>query len=285
MVKLECISCNICNSDNTILLFKLMESNIVKCKKCGLIYRNPRLSEEEFNKFFHILPLEINEELIFSKKQLFSEFLGKIEKIKKKGKILDVGCGSGYFLKIAKDSGWDVYGIEVNPHSIEFAKDKFGITVEKKNLKELNNEEFDVVTLLKILDLFRNPKEELKEVKRILKKDGLLVIHVNNGVWHCNLERFRRFFASFGFYPAVLHLYSFTPKTVKKLLQDVGFTDIEISNSGFTKGDPYKTDSYFSGVVVVIVKFLVKLISQILYLLSFKKVCIAPSILVFARKR
>jgi len=283
--RIEYINCNICGSVDTRLLFKAGKSNVVQCKECGLVYKNPRLSEQEFKKYFEVPSVEISENSIFSKKQLFSEFIKKIEKIKKKkGKLLDVGCGSGYFLKIAKDSGWDVYGIEINPYSIKYAREKFGVLVEQKNLKEINDEGFDVITLLGVIDLFRNPKEELKEVRRILKKDGLLFIRVNNGLWHCNLERFRKYFSFFGLYPSVIHLYSFTPKTLKRLLQEVGFKDINISVSEFTKGDPYKSGGWLGKKFVSLVKSIFYVFSKMIYFLSFSKICISTSIVAYAKK-
>jgi len=282
--KYEFVLCNICNSNDTITLFEYELGRVVRCKKCGLIYKNPRLTEDEFNKILESAPQQINVDVCSSKEELFSNFLKKIEKIKNKGKILDVGCGSGYFLKLAKDLGWEVYGTEVNPHLIKFAKDEFGINIEKKTLKDFEEEKFDVVTMLEVIDLLRNPKEELKEVRRILKKDGLVFIRVNNGLWHCNLERFRKYFSFLGLYPSVLHLYSFTPRTLKRILQEVGFKDINISVSELTKGDPYKTGGWLGKTFVSLVKSIIYIFSKILYFLSFSKICLSTSIVAYAKK-
>ncbi|MDI6641516.1 MAG: class I SAM-dependent methyltransferase, partial [Elusimicrobiota bacterium] len=199
-------------------------------------------------------------------------------------RILDIGCGNGYFLKLAKDAGLDVSGVEINPYCIKFAKEKFGISVDKKTLKEFKTEEFDVITLFEVLDQFRSPIEELLEINRLLKKDGLLVIRVNNALWHCNLERFRNFFAIFGLYPSVMHLYSFTAKTLYKILIQAGFKDISITNSKFTEGDPYKTCGIFGKEFVMLAKYAVYGFSQIMYFLFSSKLCLAPAIIAFARK-
>ncbi|MFN3550199.1 MAG: class I SAM-dependent methyltransferase [Endomicrobiia bacterium] len=277
----EYIVCNICGIDDTVKLLEYDAETVVKCRKCGLIYKNPRSPQKEFKKFFEAFSVENEESFIFSKKYLFIKIINKIQKIKKKGRILDIGCGNGYFLKIAKDFGWDVYGVEINPSAIKLAREKFGIQVEQKNLIEIKDEEFDVITLIDVLDFFMDPKKEIKEIKRILKKDGILIVRVRNGLWHCNLGKYKKFFKFFGLYPSVVHLYSFTPKTLKKLLQNVGFSDIKILNSSFTKGDPYKTGYK---IVIIFAKFLVSFISQILYFLSFKKICIAPSIMAYVKK-
>lgn len=280
----EYVCCNICGTDDTVTLFVYGVSKVVKCRKCGLIYKNPRISADEYKKYLETSVDQIDEKVYLAKEKIYLIILNEIERIKNKGKILDIGCGSGYFLKLARDKGWNVYGTEVNPYYIKFAKEKFGIEIQQSNLKEFKDEEFDVVSLLEVIDQFRFPKEELVEVKRILRKGGLLVIRIVNGLWHCTLEKFRKFFSFFGLYPTIIHLYSFTPKTIKHLLNSVGFIEIKILNSHFTKGDPYKTGSNFGKIIVPLCKFVVWVISQILYFLSLKKIYIAPSIIVYARK-
>lgn len=280
----EYVCCNICGIDDTVTLFEYNGSRVVKCRKCGLVYKNPRIAADDYKKYLETSVDQIDEKVYLAKEKIYLRILNEIERIKNKGKILDIGCGSGYFLKLARDRGWDVYGTEVNPYFLKFAKEKFGIEVLQNDLKKFKDEQFDVVSLLEVIDQFRFPKEELVEVKRVLRKGGLLVIRIVNGLWHCTLEKFRKFFSFFGLYPTIIHLYSFTPKTIKHLLNSVGFTGIKILNSHFTKGDPYKTGSKFGKLIVLFVKFVVRVISQILYFLSFKKLCVAPSIIVYARK-
>ena len=100
----------------------------------------------------------------------------------KPGKLLDVGCGNGNFLKTMQDKGWEVRGTDFDTQAINFAKEKYGVTVDLGDLRNINYPEnsFDAITLNNVIEHLPNPVDVLEECKRILKPNGHLVVVTPN---------------------------------------------------------------------------------------------------------
>lgn len=233
---MEHVKCDLCGSDDTSLLFTARDMNqskkglfnVVRCQKCGLVYVNPRPAKKEIGKFYPKTyfwgPAAANGDI--DKYQY--EKMEKIKRIKKVGKILDVGCGAGYFLAVAKENGWGTHGIEVSKIAASYAREKFGIDVFVGELREAGypDEYFDVVTLWHVLAHLPDPSETLAEVNRVLKKDGLLVLTVPNiGGFQAKI------FKEFWFHLDVpRHLYFFELGTLKQMLGKSGFKVLKVGH-------------------------------------------------------
>jgi len=95
------------------------------------------------------------------------------------GALLDVGCGRGLFLDIMRKDGWSVTGVEFNEETARNAASKYGVkVVSVEAMTGFKDESFDVVTLYHVLEHMRDPSAVLQECRRLLKKQGLLVIAV-----------------------------------------------------------------------------------------------------------
>ena len=160
----EFVKCNLCNKDDTRLVFKLCGYNIVKCKNCGLVYVNPRLKEKALHKIYNKDYYQ-NKEFKNSKTQklfgynlyiqdkediinTFKRRLRIIEKYKKGKKLLDVGCATGFFLDMAGSKGWKVYGTDVSKFACDYARKELPVkNIFHGNLKDakFKDEMFDVV--------------------------------------------------------------------------------------------------------------------------------------------
>lgn len=101
------INCNLCNSNEYKLFKKIDSYRLVKCKQCGLVYLNPRPTQQEINEEYsaeyHIERL-LGQEPKTEKEieQEINKNIGRAEEIVKrfgnKGKFLDIGCGAGFFI-------------------------------------------------------------------------------------------------------------------------------------------------------------------------------------------
>jgi SAM-dependent methyltransferase len=142
------------------------------------------------------------------------------------GRLLDVGCGTGGFVKIAKDAGWEAFGVELSESAANCAVER-GVQVRAGTLEEQHfpPDYFDVVTLWDVLEHLPDPSKELMEIYRILKLDGFVVIRVpNTGIQLLkvylfdDLLRINRIGLQ-----ANLHLSHFVSATLRALLKSCGF--------------------------------------------------------------
>lgn len=152
---------------------------------------------------------------------------------KNSGRILDVGCGCGEYMLNLKKLEWQVYGVDSNKKAVINAKTNYGLDVfcgEVLNSSFPDNF-FDAVTMHAVLEHISEPIDALKEVHRILKERGELIISVPN-IW--NWER--TFFGKFWWaWDIPRHLWHFSPTSLKRLLKKAGFGDIKIRH----KADMY----------------------------------------------
>jgi len=292
---LEYINCNLCGSNQSrvsIILSDLL--NIVQCENCGLIYRNPRFSENEILENYSsdgVFVEHLKAVWDYSKNRLFKQNLKRIEGYcPSKGRLLDVGCGYGTFLNIAEESGWDVRGIEISESAFKYASQRWGLKICKGTLKEAKfpDNYFDVVSLWEVLSLVCNPKQELKEAKRILKDGGLVALRLHNAVFHVFMHRFFRCLgnlnAKLHINPTIFHNYNFSPGTIREILEKAGFEEIKIFVSELTAGDPYSTGGILGNFGLQIIKKIIFYFSKLIFYLTGGKLVWGPSIIVFARK-
>lgn len=288
-IDLKEINCNICRSQAKEIIRKTDLGNIVRCKKCGLLYRSPRLSDEdEISKYKSLYyDDEYCEILNRSRKDLYLSVLKEIEIYK--GRLLDVGCADGYFLGLAQERGWEPYGVEISDFYLEKAnknlseKSVFGFPLK---IAKFPSEFFDVVTLLDVLDHLIDPLGELEEIGRIIKKKGMLIVRVRNGAFHMLLNRlFKKNLFGILQVPTVFHLYGFDSRTIKNLLKKAKFSNIRVENSKLTGGNPYYQTKFLQRYSINIIKRIYSAFSEVISFLSGKNVLISSSLMIYAEKK
>jgi len=195
---------------------------------CGAVFLSPFSVPEDLKDMYRESYYESwglaadNEEGPRQMKHLtFEARLKRISHRLEPGKVLDVGCATGYFLEVAAEAGWDVHGVELSEYSARLAQKKFGDRVFNGTLEEAYyaDETFDLITLSDLLEHVQKPAAFLREVRRILKPTGLLMIVTPNAAsLSCRLMG-----VNWSHYKAE-HLHYFSPRTIKQLLTDSGFT-------------------------------------------------------------
>ncbi|MCP4668167.1 MAG: class I SAM-dependent methyltransferase [Deltaproteobacteria bacterium] len=150
------------------------------------------------------------------------------------GKLLDIGCGYGFFLGEMKSRGWQVQGIEISPVGRRYARDTWGVQVHSQALEDLALPEncFDVVTLFYVLEHVVDPRALLKEVSYILKPRGLVLLRWPHTTPIARL--LGPLSKRFDLYHTPYHLYDFTPKTMEMLLNQSGFKRVRTMVKGHT---------------------------------------------------
>jgi len=203
---------------------------LVVCTNCDLAYLNPRArgdlilegySEAVDHTFIKQNPLRI--------RTFKSTFRKVIEKLKitpnKNSRILDIGCAGGAFPKAAQELGFDVIGIEPSAWMCDFARNEYNLDIRQGSLLEqkFSPQSFDIITLWDVLEHVTHPSQILERVHTLLKKDGALILTFPN---------YNSFMAKLlkSNWPFLLnvHLFYFTPKTIRSQLQKTGFQVLTI---------------------------------------------------------
>lgn len=207
---------------------------LVRCKQCGLMYLNPRPSQDEIGAFYSddygaYRPAVEDERLGLMRWMRRRKLITRrnyVERYssRKSGCILDVGCATGLFLHEMALAGWEAVGVEPNATAAEYARARLNLNVFQGTLDQTTYppDSFDAVTFWDVLEHTFSPSSELQRTASLLKPGGLLVINIPN--WH-SPDR-----SLFGPYWIGLdpprHLYVFTRATLTRLLETHGFRPI-----------------------------------------------------------
>ena len=148
-----------------------------------------------------------------------------------KGRILDIGAGVGDFLNVSKNNGWETIGIEPSDKAKAIAKNK-GVSFAE-SLSELESSSFDVITMWHVLEHVPDLENQIKELKRLIKPTGTVIIAVPNFKSY-DAEYYGKFWAA---YDIPIHLWHFSKTAIKKLFAK---EDLELKEVL-----PMKFDSFY----------------------------------------
>ena len=239
-----------CPSCGGGLLASVFDPPLVRCRACGLVFRNQEGAQSQVREEFEaIYGRPQDEQWVQDRRRpLYREFLARYHPIPGRNRLLDVGCGSGQFLHLARERGWEVMGTEIAEPAVRAAQ-AADLPVHLGSLTTLDLPESscDVVTLWNVLDFIPDPVEHLRAAKRVLTPGGLLVARVANLAFQatvyrasCLLERWPRLAAPVAKQWFVSQV-GFNARTLRRSLERAGFERIEITNSLPSHGDPYRT--------------------------------------------
>ena len=148
-----------------------------------------------------------------------------------KGFILDIGAGTGDFLSVAKKDGWKAVGVEPSTRAKKIALEKDVSFVNETN--ELASHSFDVITMWHVLEHVPNLEEQIKELKRLLKPSGSLIVAVPNHKSY-DAQYYKSYWAA---YDVPIHFWHFSKKAIKELFSKEGMELKKIL--------PMKFDSFY----------------------------------------
>jgi len=148
-----------------------------------------------------------------------------------KGKLLDIGAGTGDFLLTAKNNGWETIGVEPSERAKNIAKQK-GISFVEE-IGSLENNSLDVITMWHVLEHVPNLEFQIQELKRLLKPTGTLIVAVPN-YKSFDANHYQTFWAA---YDVPIHFWHFSKKSIQLLFERV---DMKLE-----KILPMKFDSFY----------------------------------------
>ncbi len=235
---MEKIICPVCHNTNTKKKFKKNVFNVQECSRCALIFiSNPPIDTSVIYDKSYFWGGSINggyvnyEQEKSAMRAVFEDYLVRIGKHTQVGDLLDVGAATGFFLKIAKNVGWRVAGVEISKEATAEAL-RSGLEMHNGSLESspFQKDRFNCITMFDLIEHITNPHTIIQKTKELLKKDGVLVINTPNigslyakvlgKNWHllCPPE----------------HLILFNKKSITYLLNEYGFEVLYFGNIGKT---------------------------------------------------
>jgi 2-polyprenyl-3-methyl-5-hydroxy-6-metoxy-1,4-benzoquinol methylase len=243
---METVFCNQCGSADSVeigcipdLLLERLDvtARLVRCRRCGLVYQNPRPTLEEIGQHY---PQEYEPYTDYASQRQINPLLRRaysyginkrcrfVTKHIKNGKLLDIGCAAGTFLLGMRDQGgWEVEGVEPSAGTAELAR-RHNLKVFTGTLEEARyaDDSFDAVTMWDVLEHVHDPAGTIREIHRVLKPGGILLVRVPNlASWDARL-----FGDAWAGLDSPRHLFVFTPQTLRRTLQNQGMQVIEESS-------------------------------------------------------
>ncbi len=230
----ELCECMFCGKVDFFELDSEKGLTIVKCKNCDLIYTNPRAKAAQENYFGDETTFYNEARLIFAGKKIhhrdrnYEYEINKIKKIKSKGILLDVGSNLGFFLKKAREAGFEVEGLEPSPSLAKISSEKLNLKVTASFLEnaDLPENNYDVITLIDVFEHVCNPRELLEVSSKLLKRDGIIAIKVPNGDYNyfkMKLGKLTGKGKQMDIWNCCEHVVHYTPKTFSKMIESCGY--------------------------------------------------------------
>jgi SAM-dependent methyltransferase len=285
----EAVSCRLCSSTNFEPYLEGRGFTIVGCSDCGLYYVNPQPSSYELGQLYSTY--DSGDQWRQGEEHFNSAVARAVTRFKQGGTALDVGSGSGNFLRAMRRVGFSVCGVEPSETGSAYAREHHGIETFTGSIEQFlssgADRQFDVVSILNVLEHLKDPAHVLRSLRAILGPAGVLAVVVPDARLHAVIGGIRKRLGAsdpywmnterhplVGFDPPD-HLCSFEPHTVARLVEKCGFRVLRVRNAPVVfNQDRWKNAS----------KLVARGFSEVLYRGTFGKVVFGYSTLVIARK-
>ena len=163
---------------------------VLECEQCGLLFTHPRPDPDRIGAYYESDAYLSHQE---NKTGLVPTLYEKVKAVNlrrkrklaldvvKHGRLLDIGCGVGDFLRVVKDQGWDVVGIEPSDQAKSIAAKRLGFTpLDPSDACNLPEHTFDVITLWHVFEHVDDLHAQMAVFERLLKPGGLLLLALPN---------------------------------------------------------------------------------------------------------
>lgn len=237
------VDCAVCGSATQRLAFTVRdrllgfpgEFKVVRCGECGALRISPRPPFEErrqaFTDLYPLFDWALGRKWSEPEERI-ARYRPQIEEINRRqrpGRLLDVGCGDGYFMLGMQKRGWEVRGIELHEKVAAFARDTLELDVVAGAEHEVDwGGPYDCITLLGVIEDVDDPNACLERCYKALAADGLLVVQTHN----IESREARRFGGRWFNIEAPRHVWHFGPETLRRLLENNGFKQEELLHYG-----------------------------------------------------
>ena len=226
--------CPICKSERRRLYQFKYDIPIFICLSCDVGYAglHPNNLNEVYSNKHYLSKLTLKENRKYRINRFAKERVNILRKFKTKGSILDFGCGSGYFIEAARQY-FDVEGVEFSDDLRKWLKKKLNIETYKTLSK--TKKKYDIITAFDVIEHVKDPTNLLKEFKKKLNKDGIILIYTPNK----NSLGFNFLGYNNNLLVPPAHLFYFNKTSFNLMAKKAGLKIIRIQFRGLDVGDIY----------------------------------------------
>ena len=220
----RCIVCG----DAPVAVFARAELEVVRSPGCGLEWQSPFPSEARLRELYagdYFERWGARDAAAYARVRAMKHathgaFLREIARLRSGGRLLDVGCATGFLLEIAEQQGFDSFGLDPNPQAARIARERFGERVQPGELDSaaFPGIAFDVVTLIDVLEHVPDPAALLSRVYERLAPGGVLAAVLPNAA-----SLVHRLLGPRWPHYAPEHLFFWTPRALERQLAAAGF--------------------------------------------------------------
>jgi SAM-dependent methyltransferase len=191
----------------------------------------PKLPSDQLGRYYPDAYYSLEENILMEASRASRLFrqdrINRIQRYVSSGRLIDIGSGTGMFLKTAREHGFDVQGLELSKDAAAFGNATWKLDIKQGNLHEsvFPPNRYDVVTLWHVFEHLHEPLVALRQLHNMVRPGGLLVIAVPN---FASVQA-RLFRAHWFHLDAPRHLFHYTPESIKSIVEIVGFKMVEIN--------------------------------------------------------
>ncbi len=235
------IPCNLCGSDSREPYCPENGLGLVQCQNCGFVYVSPRPDPEELYSLYGETYFHNNKSGVVG----YSNYIHDEANIRKTaqrrlrhlegfiqpGRLLDVGCATGFFIDEAHKRGWTVEGLDVSTYGVAYARREFGLTAHEGALTglDLPGEAYDLLTMWDVIEHVPDPVAYVREAARLLRPGGMISLatpDVDSLPARLAGKRW------VGYKLSEEHVYYFSIKTLTRMLNEAGFEVVNVRHIG-----------------------------------------------------
>lgn len=239
---METVACNLCGWHDESLVFSGTDRlvafdhrfRVVRCRRCRLVYVNPRPTASELTRHYtsdyaavvreypHLKPrglMKAGADMIMRR---------RVPQGMPPGRALEIGVGGAGYLLALREQGWNVQGIEISAELAQHAREAYSLDVRtgsaESALAQFPDDHFDLVAMWHVVEHLSDPAGVLADIRRVLKPGGRLMMELPN---FAGISRhlFTTWWAALDL---PRHLYHFTPATMRRMLERAGFEDARV---------------------------------------------------------